>query len=488
MFRRPLIQTGSTARGARNAGPAFLRGQTFGLLDEARLDGRTHAACVVLEVFTDSCTCTVHTEHGELLTGVRFPEQNSVIPKRGARMVLTHKAGYPELERGIGDTVVGPPGEERVGRISPVPAGAADDAYAQPEAFGADKRGDAPRDILPGDDVRRGPDGQLMAMLSGGSAIMKASDLAQIIMTQARNLVRIVGNNVRVDTGMGTLEMRTEEGKSTLDLRIGADEATEGGVGAENWRIRAELGHAGEIADFRVLDTRGRAVYRHHVDPDGRVNRDARRETSFVDETRRAVIGEDDNLFVAGDVNQDLRGDVFVDVDGDHALKVGGNRSVVSGADMGIHSGHDLFMGAVRNGTLFTGGDATSGAPSFHLRAVNGDLLFDVGNPLNGNLSPSGIRMQTYTSDITLKAGVNRIMLNSVRPGGVGLGGPGPKIYHPVMYEFFASMLRVVGALIDTHIHPVPGGAVTGPSTSPVSPTIISMLPACKSRFVKLGG
>lgn len=464
-----------------------MRGVTFGLLDNFASNGRVANVCTVLEVYTEACVCTVHTIEGEIVYDARFPDDNTAVPKRGDRMLLSRVAGEPLLSKMPPPAVFNPDGEERVPRMTPIPAGAADDAYAQPEINGPDRRGNLPKDVLPGDRVEQGPDGQIMGLLSGGSALLKASDLAQIILTQARNLVRIVGNTVRLDTGMGVLEMRTEEGKSTLDLKLGADEATESGVSAENWRIRAELGQEGEIMDLRVLDTRGRAVYRHHVDPDGRVDTLSRRKTEFVDETLRTVIGEDDDRFVAGDTRHDLRGDKVVEVGGSQHTTVSGNSALQTGNDLSLQAGHDLLLGATRSGRLFFGGSALSVADAFLLRAVNGDVTFDVGDPARGDVLASAINLRAPVGGIRLTTGLGRIQLNCARPGGVGLGGPGAKPFHPVMYEFFASMLRVLGALLDSHVHVV-AGVPSSPPVSPVSPTIIGMLPACKSRFVKLGG
>jgi len=450
--------------------------------------------CYVYEVFPDRYTCDVYTEGGRFLKGVPWPQSGQSIraPKRRERLGVHFNMGMPSLVE-IATDVQQSPGEEDdlpPLQVSPVDGvGGEDNVYAG--VGSGNERGNFPKDVVPGDHIELGDLGQMMGTLSGGVVVVKANELAQIIATQARNLLRLVGQNFQLYTGAGSLEFVTDEGKTSMVLRAGADSETEASPDAENFRIRCELGDEGEMVDFRVTDGKGRALYRHYVDPDGRVESESRRKTEIIEEDRRTEIGSVDQTSIGGDKIESVAGSSVETVEGTKGIDAGGSARIQAGGDAAMTALNDLFLSAARNAAVTATGDVTSSDPSMLFTISNGDVFFNVGSPLAGDaqVSQSGFRVNTQTGRIALQSLLGKVELNA-GPGMTKIGGA-PRVgpFSAVMYELLEAFMALFGALIDTHTHFVPTiASQTGPPVIP--PYLASQwaLPLSRSNFVKLGG
>lgn len=465
---------------------ASLKGDPFAPLDHQRKWER----CVVQEVYPDSHSCDVYTEKGKYLAGVSWPDGGRRAPKRGSRYVVHFGLGKPLLHESNHEVKRSPPDSE-VPKVTPVKDVGGEDHFYAGKGSG-NHRGDKPRDMLPGDWIESGSLGNLLGVLEGGTTILKASDLAQIIATQAHHMLRLIGKNIRMDTGGGTLDFQTEEGKSTLNLYMAADEETEGSPDVENFRIRCELGTDGELVDFRVTDPRGRSVYRVHVDPDGRVQKKSKRETHVINEDRRVEIGDADEKIVNGDETSQVGGSSERTVGGDSRQRVGGSHRVYAAQNTAFNALQDVILNAARNMSLSASGDMSGNAPALSMDVSNGDFVIDIGNPVKGDAqtSMSGFDVNTFTGNISFNSTLGSFNVNTRVPNSVNLGGPVPSALSAMIYEMFASFMELFGTLIDTHVHPLPqfNGAPTGPPLAPPWTGSRAMLPLAKSIYVSFGG
>lgn len=463
-----------------------LKGAPFAPLDHKRKWER----CAVQEVYPDNHSCDIYTEKGKFLSGVSWPDGGRRAPKRGEMYVVHFNLGKPLLQEANPDAKRSPPDSESYKITATDDVGGEDHFYTNKGT--GNHRGDKPRDMIPGDWVEMGSMGNLIGVLEGGTTILKASDLAQIIATQAHNMLRLIGKNIKMDTGSGTLDFQTEDGKSTLNLYMGADEETEGSPEVENFRIRCELGTDGELVDFRVTDPKGRSVYRVHVDPDGRVQKKSRRETHVVKEDRRAEVGADDETFVKGDKTTHVGGSTDTKTGGDAQHHVGGSHRVYAAKDAAFNAMQNVIMTAAGNMRMSATGDVSGNDPALSMDVSNGDFFLDIGNPVKGDAqtNTSGFSVNTFTGDIDFESITGGFNVATYVPNSVNLGGPTPGAFSAMIYEMFSTFMELFGALIDSHTHAIPSmnGAPTSPPVVPPWTSSKGLFSLSKSNYVSFGG
>lgn len=468
-------------------------GRRFGSAFDERSFRQRWERAVVMEVYPSHHTCDVYTSSGALLTGVGFPAGGARVPRRGEYYAVHYDLGTPALEELSADARdVAPEDTTNSTQVTPLQGIGADDPQYANTGIGS-MRGNRPGDVIPGDYVLRGGSDTLLGLLEGGSVVLKASELAQLIMTQARSMVRLVGKNVRMDSGAGIVALRSEDGKCTLDLELGADETTETNPRDEHFRIRAQIGHDGELVDFRVMDGRGRTTYRMHVDPDGRVETVAEQLVSDVRGDRAEYTGGSVESEVVRDRTVVVGGDDVLTTSGAILRSAEGDARTVSGKDAELSALRDAMVTARRALYFASGGEILGSGPSMQFSAVNGPVSFDVGNPLNGDtlLRSSDFTVDTWRGDISLRSVAGSIALHNTIPGGCKIGGPGPGLFHAVLWETFELIINQMALLFDTHTHVIPsmGGAATSPAIPPtMSAQTAALLPLSKSLFVKFGG
>lgn len=451
--------------------------------------------CVIHEVYPDRYTCDVFTEQGRFLAGVPWPLAASgtvIAPSRDENFAVHYNMGAPQLTPASTNTRTQPTGDREEFKTSPAQGvGGSDPVYSNKGSNNA--RGSLPRDVVAGDWMQVGDTGNMMGVLSGGVSVMKASELAQVIAAQARNMLKLIGQNFSLYTGAGTVDFITEGGKTSMVLRAGADNETESDPSAENFRIRCELGDEGEMVDFRVTDGKGRNVYRLHVDPDGRVDREALRETNIIEEDRRTEIGGNDVTQVGGNKIDEVAGSMAADVEGAAGVRSGGSYRVRSGADVAMNALHDIFLNSSRNMLVSAGGQVIGSDPALLFTIANGDVKFNVGSPFAGDAQVRGssFDVDTFTGSITLNSLVGKVDIGTPIPGGTKIGGfEGVGPFSGVLYELLQVFMGVFGALIDTHVHliPVLGFTPTLPPLIPPWSSSAGIFPLSRSNFVKLGG
>ena len=138
---------------------------------------------------------------------------------------------------------------------------------------------------------------------------------------------------------------------------------------------------------------------------------------------------------------------------------------------------------------------------AFSVTASNGSAVFDVGNPLAGDVQTAQSSFDVVvwgTGQAQMSTrGVGGVTLGCTIPGGIRLGGPGlvrPAPYVPgpfgaVVYERLMAAFAALGAALDTHTHvsATPGAPTTPPVVPPWSSTSAGFA-AARSLYVTLGG
>lgn len=467
--------------------PSIRKGDPFSPLSTRP----TGEHCVVEHVYPSTYTCDVRTQSGRFLTSVQWPggEQDIQAPVVGQGFVVLYIDQRPRLFPAI----IAPLASETPAyRVSAVPdVGAEGDVYGGKGDGNA--RGNRPLDVLPGDRVWAGQEGQLLGLLGGGIVTMKAGELAQVMASQLRNLVRVVAQNFEIFTAGGELKFinNPEDGKTSLSLRLGADEATESSPLQSKFRVRAELGHIAGLVDFAVMDRQGRDVFSIHVDPDGRLFHSATRATSVIDQDLVTLIGTNEEHTVGGSRTLSVGGDQSVAVGGSLTQEVAGALAARAGSDMTLSSMHDMQLFCRRFFNQTVTGAIGNQKSAYEVTVNNGHVEFHVGDPIRGDLqaSRSSFKVRTTLGDISLQAKASKIKLNSPLPRGVVIGGPGPGIYSAVLYERLRVFMTVFGAMIDSHTHVSAGPALATTPPLPL-PWQISqgLFGLSKSQFVALGG
>lgn len=446
------------------------------------------------DVHPDRYCCDVYTERGRFLVGVAWPNNSGgevMVPKRGAAYAVVYTMGVPVLIP-VDACAQQPTAAGQAINVTPVSGIGGDDA---PYAGRGNNslRGSQPADVLPGDWLRVGSLGNLVGVLEGGSVVLKASDLAQVIATQSKNMLRLIGQNFSLYTGAGTLDFETKEGKTSMILRAGADAETESNPTEDNFRIRCELGDAGEMVDFRVTDGYGRALYRLHVDPDGRMETSCAQRVSVTDGSAFDFIDGDHQVGVGGNTRDITDGDRLVETGQNREDTTGGSHRISAGNDMAVSALHDLLLTSIRNMEMRSTGDVTGSDPSLLFTVANGDVQFKIGDPRAGDaqVRRSGFHVDTVSGAISMNSVTGKIDIGTPVPGGTKIGGaPGVGPYSAVLFEALEMFLGIFGSMIDNHVHfhPSLGFTPTNPPFLPPYAWSKGSLRAAKSTFVKLGG
>lgn len=458
----------------------------------------TWQRCVVVDVHPDTYTCDVKTERGQYVGGLPWPRMfvspdgmagDVTVPMRGQMMALHNELTEPQLSFTVPHRldVVTPPGEHRIVHGS-TSVGGQDAVYA---ATGRQNyRGGMPADVLPGDWARVGSQGNLVAVLEGGTTVLKASELSKVIANSVGDLLQLVGRNMDLYSDFGEIQFRNDNGRVSMSLKGGSQQTTETHTEQEKFTIHADLGHAGELVDFRITDTKGRTLAQSHWKPDGTVER-------YADQALREVVGTtytfettDKVETIAGSYTFTVGSNVSGTVSGSMSHQVQGNVEFTSGNDTILTGNRDTVIAAGRFFNVAVSGSLTNapGAAAYKTVVTNGSYTIDIGNPAAGDIQAamSGFQVTTFLGDIDLGTTLGKVKVRTTLPGSVELGGQ-QAVFSAMLFELFEAWASAFGQAIDLHTH----GSAVGPTSPPLVPpysTTQSLLNPIQSTYVKLGG
>jgi len=356
--------------------------------------------------------------------------------------------------------------------------------------------------LLPGDTVTMGNQGQAVYVLDQGVCGLRASPLAKVEVNQCGDTTQIVGRNLSLMSGFGSVEFVDSGGKHSFEFKGGVDQLTQ--TGKDNWIVRSRVGgDAVGLLDLQVSNTQGDKVYSFSCGMEGSVAQtQAGNLTQQVSGTSSYRLGGSRNAQI------DNGDDVLLMMNGSQRSEIWGNRvsDILDGCFTNVGSVRrdqvrgDWSMAVGRNMSINVSGDPLPSTPidaSLRVVATNGSVLFDVGNPLAGDLAKtlSGFKVNTHgVGNIELLAKeLGLVMIDSTLPAAsvwVGANTLSPKFEPAVLGFKLISLLTQMMAMFDTHVHmivvPVPGVPTMIPM-APMTPVVAANLPFLISKKVMLG-
>lgn len=154
----------------------------------------------ILQVDATRLLCKVRTSEGRVLESVQVlsPYGGSsrygdrFLPKKGDRAVINYGLGYPVI---IGFL----PRQASLPEASPShlagPSAGVDTGSYMPETYATVPDPNKPGDLLAGDRVITGDLGNSVGILKGGSVLLRASRMSEILLSKLGLLVRVVSKN-----------------------------------------------------------------------------------------------------------------------------------------------------------------------------------------------------------------------------------------------------------------------------------------------------
>lgn len=466
----------------------------FDAMDAATYPQRWHR-CVVVATNPRTKTCTVVDEQGRWYSSLPFPVRNRdpesgagmySIPKAKTEFLLSTDAGYPMLME-YNPALLAQQADD-ASRVTAV-KGSDEDPFIEPTSGNL---GYGPKGSSPGDHILAGDDGQLVGVLAGGTVVVKASELAQLICMQGGDLVRLLARNCEILTGFGKLEFINDGNRTSMKLTGGANYSDQTSpLRNDTYTIHTELGADGDLVNFRITNPQGQELAKIHYTPDGDVNRKAKNVSEEISGVESRLVRGSQKEVVEGTVTQRVGGKATLSYAQDRVEEVFGSNSTSAINDQVINAQRDIKLTAGRNLNTSVSGDITNvpGATAMKTTVTNGSWVVDIGNPAGGDVgSPlSSFELRAFLGDVTLSTVGGRISLKSVLPDSVLLGGETPA-YHALLFEMFDNFMQQLGLYLDSHIHPTG----VGPSGPPAPPQIFSpvrgSLPLLRSRYVTFGG
>lgn len=408
------------------------------------------------------------------------PGDMTLLPPRTI-VVVTWALGLPYI-MGVLPPEVASVDSETPQSITDVTGHGGDDPVLQ-RNLGANSRApDEPRDILPGDFVGTSPDGASVSALHGKVAQLRGGALAKVQAFGDSDLVQIVTGLYRMISWMGESRILNEDGKTSFVWRGGTDQITQTGADEENYTIRLDVGHTGDVVKLEVTNREGQALFRFHVSATGAceifaagglnqhggggesdvnpVRFHGRRETEVEGASTERVSG-DARVHHEANATHDVGNNATENVGGSHStyvtqdrdVQVGGNASeTVAGTRTVVSRGRMRFE--VRDGQLYA------------VQALGGNIEF----------TPQGSIFKVITS----------------QPDAVQLGPAGS---HATKYEelsatmaSFKAQLDILFGLVATHVHPT-GAPSVGPSPTlaPLANPLTLDLSSSRCTTTKVG-
>ena len=464
----------------------------------------------VIAYQADRYTATVRTERGRTLTGVprlRSSPGEVVALAPGAEVLITYDYGIPLILGVLTIPVLGntTSGAIPVSEVSNV-GGNAREGTSNITGNGNFRLATEPRDVLPGDWVQRGELGNQLAILGGGTTLMRGGPLSQVRAHLIDDLVEIISRNFRHITDMGEFTVTNDAGRTSMQFRGGSTQSTETGSDAENWTIKFDLGAQGDLFNFELCTPSGQTLFKIHVDSSGSceifgVNGVALSSGSRDGGRHTEEYTSDSSRTVTGTRSSSTLRDETRNVGGNSTTEVGANHTVTVGNDASLTSVRDLNLGAGRYFSASAQGELTAptgAAMSFDV--ISGNWVANVGNIT----SPLGnFEVTTQQGKISLKSELGgnieaESLLGSIKttsqsikfvtslPDSVVLGGE-TLVSHLVKFEELQQHLTQLYALYDAHTHTLGNGVTLQPAIL-ISPTLAGDIQRLKSLYAGVAG
>lgn len=440
----------------------------------------------------------------------RDPGDLTILPPE--TIVVVHDAlGYWVIDAvlkqaPVGTTRLPPPTISEIRGI-----GGEDPARAQDENGPSNRAVSDPVDVLAGDWVRRGQDGNFMGVLAGGVNAMQSSPFAAVRTHALEELVEVFAHQYRHISAMGNFEIKTDNGKTSLTWRAGADQSEENGAGQENWTIRLDVGAVGDLFDLSVTTPDGNLLSRIHLNSQGKIQILGVEGVDIISGGDPKVIGKEvtassKEVEIGGYHKQTIAQDKTEHVGGSRSYTVSANDSSMFGNDKSEVVSRDFnsTINGHHRQKVMGGLIPAPGVPAYELELMNGGMTIVLTDVLSG-ANPAGMASFNVINNFgginfacapTATGGFNVI---TTLPGSVNLGANGTAIKLPngawqfvavapfgvMMFEPFVAMMTALLVALDTHIHIT----AVGPTTPiPIfTAAVSSLIPLIRSLRVSVG-
>ena len=464
----------------------------------------------IVDINPATGNCLVKTEFGNYLPNVAMPNMHQdpdggggklENARRGQDVIVQFGLGHPYIIQYATTSTDIDLGADVPAAFDLTEIAATGNPF--PPSDAANFLGRLPKDSYPGDWARIGNQGQTLAVLDGGVAMMKSGPWAQIrtISTPEDDVTQIFGRNLDLYSGFGHLQFGHVGGKSWMKLEGGTDQLTESGLNPGNWTTRLLFGgEAQGLASFQLRDRNAVTVFENNIGYDGTVQKFTKgnfEETISGTFTQHKENGAVETI--TGDSTFEvLNGDRMESVEGSQTTQVsinqneycGGDRTIVAERDIALFAGRKIEMNASGNGLLAKPGDVAA-----RMNITNGDLVMDIGNPASLDLqkSLSGFKSTVYGGGDFIFWNLRppgRFIVNANGPDCVALGAlpvTNVAVFHAMLFEMFQALMAGVIGWADSHIH-INGAGPTSTAMPPLSPIANPLIPPCKSNFVAIGG
>lgn len=434
---------------------------------------------------------------------LRDPGDTSILPD--GTVVIVHNAlGYWLIdgiikEPEIVPTTLPPPTVTEVRGV-----GGEDPVNAMGSGGPFMRSSDTPTDVLPGDYVRQSPDKNMIGVLAGGTNIMQSSPFAAVRTHALDDMVEVFAHKYRHLSAMGNLDIKSEDGKTSLVWRAGSDQSEENGPDRENWTIRMDVGASGDLFDFAITRPDGNILSRIHMSATGRIQIMGVDGVDIISggdtkTVNKEVVLSNKEVTYDGNLAQSVAQDHTTVIDGSRQTQVSGNDGRITGGDFNDTVGKDwnhTVNGKVKQ-RVIGGTIPVPGATAYELEVINGGIVYRLGNLQNMNVV-AGVAGSGVNFDMGVLGSFNVV---SALPQSVKLGATGAAItlpdgsvqvtaVAPFAATLFEPLLAAMTALMtafDTHTHLTPVGPTVPPPIPIMTPLVTPLLQLARSQRVAIG-
>jgi hypothetical protein len=220
--------------------------------------------------------------------------------------------------------------------------------------YGANGRAPgAPTDVLPGDFVRRSPDGATVAAMSGKTALLHGGHLAQLLLFGNEDKAELIAGIFRLITWMGESKITNEGGRTSFIWRGGANQLSETGSDEERYTIHLDVGATGNLVNFRITTIDQQTLFQAHITGEGHVEifGIAGLDSTFTNRSGSGHVQRFD-----GDVSRTFQGAVTETVTGNRSTTVESDATEEFSNNLSQRVGNDWNVRANRNAELSAGG------------------------------------------------------------------------------------------------------------------------------------
>lgn len=317
----------------------------------------------------------------------------------------------------------------------------------------------APTDMSSGDWAQVGSMGQHVAVLEGGIALL-GSPSAHVQSIGPSGTLRSISRRFQQFTDFGQLRIENVQGRTSLVLRAGSNQASQTGLDEQHWTIRLDLGATGDMFDFRILEPEGKLLFRLHAGSDGRVvifgegGVDMSSGPGGTAQLRHDVAGDRAASITGNDVAA-IQGDWATNIDGNSTETIGGTET----------------RSIANDSTTFVGGNHDVGVSGDQSQAISGDRSTKVGG--SDKIDVDGDSTTKATRTLTVDGIQVKLGGSAVQPISRGLDF-GSNVLAPISA---AAAALLAGAAASSAI----GAAPPGPPVT--TPAALAALSAAASAF-----